>query len=55
MDRCRALANTVMNFQDPQNAAEFLSNFTIDSFLRRAQLHRISSCKQEKNYFEANG
>jgi hypothetical protein len=38
-DQWRALLNTVMNFQVPLNAENFLSGCTIGSFSRRAQLH----------------
>jgi hypothetical protein len=37
--RWRALVNTVMNFRVPYNPGKFLSNCTIGSFSRRAQLH----------------
>jgi hypothetical protein len=38
-DQWRALMNAVMNLQVPQNAGKFLSDCTIGSFSRRAQLH----------------
>jgi hypothetical protein len=41
-DQWRALVNTVMKLQVPQNAGKFLSSCTIDSFSRRAQLHEVS-------------
>jgi hypothetical protein len=41
-DQCRALVNTVMNFQVPQNVGKFLSSCTTSSFSRRAQLHEVS-------------
>jgi hypothetical protein len=34
-----ALLNTVINLRVPQNAGNFLSSCTIDSFSRRAELH----------------
>jgi hypothetical protein len=37
-DDWRALLNTVMNLQVPQNAGKFLSSCTVGSFSRRAQL-----------------
>jgi hypothetical protein len=38
-DQWRALLNTLMNFQVPWNAGNFLSGCTTCSFSRRAQLH----------------
>jgi hypothetical protein len=39
-DQWRALVNTVMNLQVPQNPGKFLSGCTIGSFPRRAQLRK---------------
>jgi hypothetical protein len=41
-DRWRALVNTVMNLQVPENVGKFLSNCATGGFSRRAQLHGIS-------------
>jgi hypothetical protein len=38
-DQWRALVNTIMNLQVPENAGKFLSSCPIGRFLRRAQLH----------------
>jgi hypothetical protein len=38
-DQWRALVNTVMNLQVPQNVVKFSGGCTIGSFPRRAQLH----------------
>jgi hypothetical protein len=37
-DQWRALVNTVINLQVPQNAGKFLSSCTTGSFSRRARL-----------------
>jgi hypothetical protein len=39
-EQCRALVNTVMNLGVPENAGKFLSDCTIGSFSRRAQLRK---------------
>jgi hypothetical protein len=41
-DQWRALVNTVMNLEAPQNAGKFLSSYRIGGFSRRAQLHEDS-------------
>jgi hypothetical protein len=38
-DQWRALVNTVMNLQVPQNIGKFLRSCTVSSFSRRVQLH----------------
>jgi hypothetical protein len=40
-DQLRALVNTVMNLQIPENAGKFLSSCTTDDFSRRAQLSAV--------------
>jgi hypothetical protein len=40
-DQWRALVNTVMNHQVPQNVGKFLSSCTTGSFSRKAQLHEV--------------
>jgi hypothetical protein len=41
-DQWRALVNTVMNLQVPQNVGKFLSGCATGGFSRRAQLHGVS-------------
>jgi hypothetical protein len=41
-DQWRALVNTVMNLQVPQNVDKFLSSCITGVFSRRAQLHGVS-------------
>jgi hypothetical protein len=41
-DQWRALMNTVVNLQVPQNVGKFLSSCTTGIFSRRAQVHVVS-------------
>jgi hypothetical protein len=51
-DQWRALVNTVMNLQVPQNAGKFWSSCTTGSFSRRAQLRKqVITCNCESQLF----
>jgi hypothetical protein len=41
-DQWRALVNTAINLQVPQNVGKFVSSCTTGSFSRRAHLHGVS-------------
>jgi hypothetical protein len=47
-DQRRALVNTAMDLQVPQNVGRFLRSCTTGSFSRRAQLYGVSSSETEK-------
>jgi hypothetical protein len=44
-DQCKALVNTVMNFQVPQNVWKFLSSCATGGFSRRFQSMKLVSKK----------
>jgi hypothetical protein len=41
-DQWRALVNTVMNLQVPENVGKFLNGCSTASFSKRSQLHGVS-------------